>query len=146
MEPPSLLIPDAAGMVDPRQIARCLASRPAWLLLIILAVFLSGAGGAGGSSAGGSPETESPAFVLAEGELVSLSSDVCVLRDVRGKGLSSFTVDGRTTIVDIVREGDPVVVYASPEGLARSIFKALCEQDADCFPVDAPEFRQDMVQ
>ena len=63
-------------------------------------------------------------FLLVKGELISLSAESCVVKDSKGE-IIAFTVDEQTSMVDFVHEGDLVEVYASPQGLARSVFKAL---------------------
>lgn len=124
MEPPRSLIPDVGGAVGPCQIVHHLASRSSGLLLIVLALLLLGAWETGISPAESPSKPEAVSFLLVKGQLMSLSSESCVIRDSKGE-IIAFKVDEQTKMVGIVREGDLVEVYASPNGLARSIFKGL---------------------
>lgn len=124
MEPPSVLIPDVGGAVGPRQTVHHLAARSSWLLLIVLAQLLLGAGETDRSPATSPSEPEAVSFLLVKGELMSLSAESCVIKDSMGE-IITFEVDEGTKMVDIVLEGDLIEVYASPEGVVRSIFKPL---------------------
>ncbi len=134
MEPPKSLIPDVGGAVDPGQIAHHMEPRSRGWLLVVLALLLLGAGETGRSSAEPTSKPEAVSFLLVTGELVSLSAEACVIKDSKGE-IVSFKVDEQTSMVDFVHEDDLVEVYASPEGVARSIFKPLCMQDSgeNCF-------------
>ncbi|HEX9741758.1 MAG TPA: hypothetical protein VGA17_03110, partial [Nitrospiraceae bacterium] len=89
-----------------------------------LALLLLGAGETSRSHADSHPSSEAGSFLLVKGELVSLSAEACVIKDSTGEVIS-FTVDEQTSMIDFVREGDLVEVYASPDGLVRSIFKPI---------------------
>lgn len=122
MEPPRSLIPDMGAAVGPGQIANHMTPRSWGLLLVVSAFLLLGAGETDTSPAGSPPKPEAVSFLLVKGHVVSLSAEACVIRNAKGEAVS-FTVDEQTAIVGIVQEGDWVAVYASPDGVARSIFK-----------------------
>lgn len=130
MEPPRSLIPDVGGAVGPGQIVDHLSSCSWGMLLIVLALLLLGAGETDKSPAEPPSRPEAVSFLLVKGELMALSAESCIIKDSMGK-IISFKVDEQTSMIDFVHEGDLVEVYASPEGLARSVFKALCGQDSD---------------
>jgi hypothetical protein len=92
--------------------------------LIVLALSLLGAGETDRPPAGPLAGSEAVSFLLIKGQLMSLSPESCVIKDSKGE-IIGFKVDEQTSMVDFVHEGDLVEVYASPEGLARSVFKAL---------------------
>jgi len=104
------------------------------VLLAVLAFLLLGAGETSRPQADSHPSSEAGSFLLVKGELLSLSAESCVIKDSK-REIVSFKVDEQTSMVDFVHEGDQVEVYASPEGVARSIFKPLCMQDSgeNCF-------------
>jgi hypothetical protein len=54
-------------------------------------------------------------FSLITGEVVTFSSETCVIKEATGKTLS-FKVDGETKMIGPVQEGDQVEVYVSPDG------------------------------
>jgi len=124
MEPPQSLIPNVGGAVAPDQIVHHMTFRYWGWLLVVLAFLLLGAGEADRSHAESPARPEAVSFLLVKGELMSLSEESCVIKDSKGETIA-FKVDEQTSMVGFVHEGDAVEVYASPEGLVRSVFKAL---------------------
>lgn len=107
-----------------REKARHMTPHSRRLLLVVLALLLLGAGETGQSRAEPSSRPEAVSFLLVKGQLMSLSPETCVIKDSKGE-IIAFKMDEHTSMVDIVYEGDLVEVYASPQGVARSVFKAL---------------------
>jgi len=124
VEPPRLLIQDMGVTVAPGRIVHHMAPWSWGWLLVVLALLLLGAGETGRSQAGSASRSEAASFLLVKGQLMSLSPESCVIKDAKGE-IIAFKVDEQTSTGDFVHEGDLVEVYASPEGLARYVFKAL---------------------
>jgi hypothetical protein len=89
--------------------------------MLIVLPFGAGGGKQARASADPTPATAFPQVI--KGEIVMLSTEVCVVRDATGKTVL-FKIDKGTKIDKSVKEGKTVEVSASVDGLAFSIKEA----------------------